>query len=408
MGLAFRHIGLPADVAGLRLHPLRLGMNVAASLFQEPSLPNHSGNLQQSNENQSPCEPSESLLYLEILSALLAGLIASWGGWLWAGGSRWWGGLVAGLAVWLFLSFATAVTFGDPCFWRVGRRILTGSDPYQYEETDYRQPFMHDAENVSQKHLATGYGPVVFSREMLEKPRLHEFIKSAGSSGIVSALATIGFLAITVVEHEKSQDISADVLVVLAGISFCWGACIAWVNERKERIKLDELRGKADIRCEIYRASIDTKRFGEHGETIAVDDGICLSLLLKTINHGHDAWWGAWPEVEITFGAETYKGTLIRIPESPFVLQWDDMSLHDRRVQGLFQSFLVNMPHWPHGMPRQGTVSFIVPGVDHNIMNVNTPADIQITFFDSLENSHKKKINDIQILRGSIQQQPKA
>jgi len=131
-------------------------------------------------------------------------------------------------------------------------------------------------------------------------------------------------------------------------------------------------------------------------------------MRVRGVNHGHDAWFGSsWPNLEITVGAETYHGTSVRVPEIPFVLHYDDMSLYDRRVIGLFQSVFVNGPSWPHGLPRVGTVSFVVPRVDHNIMNVNTLADIQITIFDSLGNAHVSKFRDVQILKGLIQQQPK-
>ena len=126
---------------------------------------------------------------------------------------------------------------------------------------------------------------------MTGKPSFAEFVESAGSAGIVSAVATTGFIVLTVIEHELKHDLPAIALLIFAGISFCWGAYIAWANERRERIKLDELTGKADIRCEIYRASIDTKRFDEHGQPVPIDDGICLSLLGRTttfsIGFGH-------------------------------------------------------------------------------------------------------------------------
>ncbi|HEY0264457.1 MAG TPA: hypothetical protein VGC07_08025 [Granulicella sp.] len=130
-------------------------MNVLAGLIHQDALPNHAPNLEQSHEYQSACQQDDSVLYLEILSALLAGLIATWGGWLWGGGNRGWGSLVIALSLWLFLSFTTAVTFGDPLFWRVGMRLLIGNNPYQYERVkgndEYRQRFQHDGENVSQK-----------------------------------------------------------------------------------------------------------------------------------------------------------------------------------------------------------------------------------------------------------------
>ena len=242
---------------------------------------------------------------------------------------------------------------------------------------------------------------------MIGKPSFAEFVESAGSAGIVSAVATTGFIVLTVIEHELKHDLPAIALLIFAGISFCWGAYIAWANERRERIKLEELTGKADIRCEIYRASIDTKRFDEHGQPVPIDDGICLSLLMKAVNHGHDAWFGNWPTVDITFGSQAYHGTATRVPQIPFLLEYDDLSLYDRRVNDLFQGMFVNSPSWPHGMPRVGTVSFIVSGIDHNIMNANTLADITITIFDSLGNPHFTSVGGFQILRGLIQQKPK-
>src|SRR5206468_4024286 len=133
------------------------------SLPQQDGLPCHASNLQQSYQYQSACEPSESVLYLEILSALLAGLIASWGGWLWGGGHRFFGALVAGLAIWLFLSFATALTFGDPVFWRPMLRLLTRqeADGRYYKHSDYRHPLNHYPAIVPHKlldsHVLLGY-----------------------------------------------------------------------------------------------------------------------------------------------------------------------------------------------------------------------------------------------------------
>jgi hypothetical protein len=147
--LEFHFLDLAIHVPSLSLHPIGLGVNFISRLPKQDSLPNHASNLQETDYNQPACEPDEMTLYLEILASLLAGLIASWGDWLWAGGYRWRGGLVCGLALWLFLSFFTGFLFGDPLFWRVGSRILSGRNPNQYEETDYRQRFVHDGENVS-------------------------------------------------------------------------------------------------------------------------------------------------------------------------------------------------------------------------------------------------------------------
>jgi hypothetical protein len=242
---------------------------------------------------------------------------------------------------------------------------------------------------------------------MLEKPGPVEFVKSAGSLGIVSAVATATFLVCSFVEHELKRELPTRTLLILAGASFCWGAYVAWANERRERIKLLELEGRADIRCEIYRASIDTERFDEHGRPIPIEDGICLSLLMKAVNHGREAWFGKWPEVDITFGAKIYHGTSTRLPTMPLLLEYDDMSLYNRRVNGLFQELFVGSPSWPTGLPRTGTLSFIVPAVNRNIMNVNTLADIEVTIFDSLDIPHVSRFYGVQILKSLVQQCPK-
>jgi hypothetical protein len=243
---------------------------------------------------------------------------------------------------------------------------------------------------------------------MTEKPSLREFIRSAGSGGIVSTFATAVLFTVTVYEHPEKHDTPALILLILAGLFFCWGAYLAWSNERRERLKVEESIHKADIRGEIYRASIDTKRFDEHGQVVPIEDGICVSLLMKAVNHGHDAWSGKWPTLEISFGGKTYQGESTRVPELPFLLQYDDMSLFDRRVQGLFQSVFVNGPQWPHGLPRVGTLSFIVPGVDHNVMKTDLKASIRLTFFDSLDNSHPSDFEEVALAKGLIQLTPKA
>jgi hypothetical protein len=140
-------------------------MNILASLAEQKSLPSDKHYLEESNYNQTPCEIHEPMLYLEILATLLAGLIASWGGWLWGGGHRAWGGLVIALSLWLFLSFFTGFLFSDPLFWRAGWNVLSGHDPYRCEPvycqtSNYRQTFQHNGENVSQKSLDGLGGPV--------------------------------------------------------------------------------------------------------------------------------------------------------------------------------------------------------------------------------------------------------
>ena len=52
-----------------------------------------------------------------------------------------------------YLSGASSLFFCDPLFWRVGGQIMTSSNPCQREQTNNSEPFQHDGENVSQKHL---------------------------------------------------------------------------------------------------------------------------------------------------------------------------------------------------------------------------------------------------------------
>jgi hypothetical protein len=61
----------------LRFHPFSLGTYNAFGLFEKQRLPDHRAELEHADYHEQLCEPSESVLYLEILSALLAGLITS-------------------------------------------------------------------------------------------------------------------------------------------------------------------------------------------------------------------------------------------------------------------------------------------------------------------------------------------
>jgi hypothetical protein len=177
----------------LAFHVRSLGVNITASLLQENRLPDHRGNLQQSNQSQNPCEHNEYSLYLEILASLLAGLIASWGGWLWGGGHKVWGGLVIALSLWLFLSFTTAFAFDDPLFWRPGVRLLTGHelDRWYYQHSEYHQTFQHDGGNVSQKIIDAAWMPVRPFSNMNPKRSAPTYL------GILSEVAWKPILAIT-------------------------------------------------------------------------------------------------------------------------------------------------------------------------------------------------------------------
>jgi IS1 family transposase len=125
------------------------------SAAQEIGLPYHRASLQEPYEYQAPCKPFEPPLYGYILATLLACFIASWGGWLWGGGHRVWGGLLAALGLWLITSTLTTVGFGDPLFWRAGWRLLSGQDPDRRDcqDAEHRQPFQHNGEIVYQKPL---------------------------------------------------------------------------------------------------------------------------------------------------------------------------------------------------------------------------------------------------------------
>jgi hypothetical protein len=242
---------------------------------------------------------------------------------------------------------------------------------------------------------------------MTEKPSLSEFIRSAGSGGIVSAFATAVLFTVTVYEHAEKNDTPALILLILAGLFFCWGAYLAWSNERRKRIKVEETAQQADIRGTFVRVSIDTTTFGENGQRIPVADGVCISFLMSAVNHGHDAWFGLWPTLEICFGNETYQGTSTRLPDNPWLLQYDDMSFVNRHVLGLFQSVFVSGPSWPHALPRIGALSFIVPGVDHNILDTEIRASGRIVFYDSLGNSHPSPFDNLPVAKGLIQETPK-
>ena len=139
----------------LSLHPVGLRMNLIAGFSQQYGLPNHRQNLNEAYEYQAPCKPFEPPLYSYILAALLAAFIASWGGWLWGGGNRIWGGLLAVLGLLLTTSTMTAIGFGDPMFWRAGWRLLTGQDPDRRDcqDTEHSQLFQHDWKIVQQKLL---------------------------------------------------------------------------------------------------------------------------------------------------------------------------------------------------------------------------------------------------------------
>jgi len=136
--------------------------------MQQERLPNHRSYLQKSDKRQESCKPFEFPLYAEILTALLASLIASWGGWLCGGENRVWGGCLIILGLCLTASTLTTVGFADPLFWRVGGNLLTGreADRHECQQTEYHQTSQHDGENVSQKLLGVRYPSAITFSEM--------------------------------------------------------------------------------------------------------------------------------------------------------------------------------------------------------------------------------------------------
>jgi hypothetical protein len=354
---------------------------------------------------QDSCKPFEFPLYSEIFATLLACLIASWGGWLSGRGNRW--GWSVGLAgIGLLFSVLTTIGFCDPLFWRPYWHLLNSQEANRCQcdqPADYRQTFQHYGENVSQIHVDVAHMQTIFSPHMA-KPNFIEFLASAGRRGIGSVfLAAISFV-VSAKEHADKQNIPTEFFAVLGLLAFCYGAYLAWTNEHNKYNEIKDLQTKADIRATFLRASIDTTSFGENGQRVPVPDGVCVSFLMTAVNHGHDVWFGKWPILEISFGGETYQGTSTRLPDNPWLLQYDDPILMDRHVQGLFQSVFVGGPGWPHGLPRVGTLSFIVPKVDRNILDTDIRASGSIFFYDSLDKSHPSPFNDLPVAKGAIKE----
>jgi len=148
-----------SSLFSLPVHSVGLPFDGSPSGSQKSGLPDHLPNLQQTNYNQKPCEPFELPLYGEICAALLASLIAIWGGWLWGGGNRIWGGLLAVFGLGLLASALTAVGFCDPLFWRAEWRSLTFQEANRCgcQQSEYHQAFEHDGENVSHKTIDAGW-----------------------------------------------------------------------------------------------------------------------------------------------------------------------------------------------------------------------------------------------------------
>lgn len=219
-------------IFGLRIHDVGLGMNVASGLPKQDSLPSHRPNLQHSHESQDSCKPFEFPLYSEILAALLASLIACWGGWLWGGGHRIWGGLLAVLGLGLAASVLTTVGFCNPLFWRAEWRSLTFQEANrcQYaEHSNYCQTFQHDGENVSQiSVLETGNGGRIAGMKNLKLFFTSMF--SEWGSGL-SGPASVPFAILALFAPSAVQKAAYGALAVFLGL---FSAYRIWLKEHTE------------------------------------------------------------------------------------------------------------------------------------------------------------------------------
>lgn len=237
----------------------------------------------------------------------------------------------------------------------------------------------------------------------MKNPSLIEFIKSAGLLGAGSVALSIALYVITVREHIDKNNVPAAVFFVLACLAFCYGAHLAWRTERKKHIETESLFNVAQIRGKILRASIDTKIY-KNGEWQQLDNGIALTMLVEAVNHSQvDAWYGNWPTIDISFGAETLPGTSIDLPHSQYVLVFDDPTFTNKLMSGLFHSVSVGGPDWLPGRPRYGYLSFAVSGIDQNIMKQNEiTASICLHLYDSLGRDHQIRAEKVGVAKGLV------
>ncbi len=245
--LEFHFLDLAIHVPGLSLHPIGLPVNILAGLAEQDRLPADENQLQESDYSQTPCEIHEPTLYLEILAACLCGLIMGWGGWLWGGGGRGrvYGGLVMVLCVWLFLSFFTGFLFNDPLFWRPLSHILTGQNPYHCQwdqQTEYRQMFHYDTENVSQIHLAVAWEPVRVSSSMGKLRLFFGSMFSELGSGL-SGPASVPFAVLALFAPNPVQKIAYG---GLAAILVFVSAYRIWLKEHTQKLGEMLKREKAE------------------------------------------------------------------------------------------------------------------------------------------------------------------
>ena len=96
---------LLAHFGDLQSIQVDLSVNVNASSVHNPGLQNQVEYLQATYRDQGPCVIPERLLNFVIFTALLAGLIAIWSGWLLAEGRWFCGATVAVFGMCLYLLF---------------------------------------------------------------------------------------------------------------------------------------------------------------------------------------------------------------------------------------------------------------------------------------------------------------
>ena len=82
------------------------------------------------------------------------------------------------------------------------------------------------------------------SSEGMEQPSLLQFLKSAGLKGAGSVALSVASFIVTVKKHIDKDDIDAAVFFCVGCLAFCYGAYLAWRNEREQHLRLYELTRK--------------------------------------------------------------------------------------------------------------------------------------------------------------------
>lgn len=82
------------------------------------------------------------------------------------------------------------------------------------------------------------------SSEGMEQPSLLQFLKSAGLKGAGSVALSVASFIVTVKEHIDKDNVSTAVFFCVGCLAFCYGAYLAWSNERENHLRLYELTRK--------------------------------------------------------------------------------------------------------------------------------------------------------------------